>query len=640
MTDKVLRQNHPYKLQSIRMALRSIVHRFFLEPLVLLVLILLLVAMKLPSQENQESGVAPGFHSTHSRVDLAEWELYTLLQSAEQRGLIEPILLQKPYPVSFVRGRLREIERHRYEISHYERRILSFYIESYSLGIPEAGMENDRGRADRKEQKAVFLLVAQSDNNVAVSDLGHPHSINSLGLGIEGDVFPWLSGNGRFEMMLDRTNPEAFLPYTYSKSWDHHHYAVSERTIGAADEMLSISNRSYSELAASTTDGGAFLRFGRFRRDWEPGEGSLFLSDTARPFDGIEAGFPLGSFAYVSTVVGSLGGTAEGSVDPAEEQKMLSAHRLTVSPAPWVQIGFWDAVVWGKRLELAYMSPLSVYLDSQKGTTGDVDNSMVGFDLRLWMPLGAFHEPDPPDRRSALGGFFSALPDYIEWYGSIFIDEIDYTRMDELFTVARQMFAFYGGLRMPLKTLPFGTVSLQYSKLEPFVYTHYMQPYDFFGGAEEDGGQLININYTHDGENLGYPLPPNSDEFKLVLRFLPAPRLGVTLQTILVRHGDNPDAGDEEHLIMGDIDEPINDGPGGDNFDIDDYPEKSFLHDGIYERMFRIFGRIDYRLPRSGLRLYLGYGYAHMRNYHNIEGNERSRHSLSFGASYAGTMWH
>ncbi|GAH45481.1 unnamed protein product, partial [marine sediment metagenome] len=58
----------------------------------------------------------------------------------------------------------------------------------------------------------------------------------------------------------------------------------------------------------------------------------------------------------------------------------------------------------------------------------------------------------------------------------------------------------------PLPGLSFAFLTLQYTKIEPSCYTHYLQ--DHLSYSEP-----ININYSNDGENIGYYLSPNSDEF-------------------------------------------------------------------------------------------------------------------------------
>jgi len=146
---------------------------------------------------------------------------------------------------------------------------------------------------------------------------------------------------------------------------------------------------------------------------------------------------------------------------------------------------------------------------------------------------------------------------------------MEITNLSQLFTKARNMFALQGGVKVPVPRLSFATFTAQYTKIEPFVYSHYPTWYP-------DYRMRVDTSYTQDGENLGYYLPPNSDEFLFKFEVMPAPDWRVLLKYRFVRHGDNPgDPGEE--LIFGDVDkwlvyttELL-------------YMNKDFLHDGIYD---------------------------------------------------------
>ena len=88
----------------------------------------------------------------------------------------------------------------------------------------------------------------------------------------------------------------------------------------------------------------------------------------------------------------------------------------------------------------------------------------------------------------------------------------------------------------------------------------------------------MDTSYTQDGENLGYYLPPNSDEFLAKIEAMPAPGWRASLQYSFVRHGDNSDAhyaaGDP--LIYGDVSKWM------DYSKLSSY-NKDFLRDGIYD---------------------------------------------------------
>lgn len=515
---------------------------------------------------------------THSYVSIDRDDVYAVLESLERRGLTPPLVQPRPFPASRVADLLEGV----------------LAADPDRLGSSERATLEGMLKSFRPEAAHSLGALVRTDVNLSVSDPGRPHAINGLGLTYGGDVFDGLSLYAEFSLLVDAVNEDAFLPFEFTKNWDHHHIGTFTRS---DNDVLFNSNRTENDMVFSGPDGRLFVRVGRYRRDWGPGQDSLLLSGTARPFDGLETGVALGTFGYFSSVTGSLGATGSSSVT-ADEQKMLSAHRLTLTPFPWLSFSFWESVIWGKRFELAYLSPVSIYLISQMATAGDLDNSTMGFDVR------------------------ARLPGNGSWFGSLFIDEIDHTRMLELFSFPKNIFAFYTGVDYALTALPFGFLRLQYTKLEPFVYTHYPEDrYPFF-----KDGTVVNINYTHDGANLGYPLPPNSDQFLAVFRAMPWEGVWADLSLSYVRHGDNP--GVVGYVIRGDIDEDL------DYAHLGEYPDKDFLRDGVYEHILSASVRATWRPGFADLSLYAGIGAAWARNYGCVAGNRASFAVFSLGGRY------
>ena len=112
--------------------------------------------------------------------------------------------------------------------------------------------------------------------------------------------------------------------------------------------------------------------------------------------------------------------------------------------------------------------------------------------------------------------------------------------------------------------------------------------------------------YTNDGENLGYHIPPNSDEILLRLDASPAPRLRLSLAYSLIRHGDNEPDSIRTFLthpqIYGDVDKYQN------YSDLAGYPDKNFLKDGIYDYNHAGSLELSWRPASLPLELSLGYG--------------------------------
>lgn len=75
--------------------------------------------------------------------------------------------------------------------------------------------------------------------------------------------------------------------------------------------------------------------------------------------------------------------------------------------------------------------------------------------------------------------------------------------------------AFQGGVDIPLPVGRFANLTLQYTYLGPFFYSHY--PVEIVTG-QADGKDVVetwDVSYVNKGRPLGYPMQPNSDEVLL-----------------------------------------------------------------------------------------------------------------------------
>ncbi|MBD3419815.1 MAG: hypothetical protein GF398_06845 [Chitinivibrionales bacterium] len=180
-----------------------------------------------------------------------------------------------------------------------------------------------------------------------------------------------------------------------------------------------------------------------------------------------------------------------------DKQKYFYAHRYQVPL--WkkrLTIGFNEVMVNGSTAEKAqedslraeyygevrvgewiYMIPFVPYAFAEH-FNGDRDNAVMSFDASLYYPAG------------------------VRWYGEFFMD--DFTNPWSLFsddfgnklafTIGAQYFENVAGMDI--------TLTLEYARLRPWVYTH------FYGGSHR---------YTHFGMPLGSQLGPNADEFIFAL---------------------------------------------------------------------------------------------------------------------------
>jgi hypothetical protein len=523
------------------------------------------------------AGLETAFAQGHLAVELGH-PVYAVIETAELRGVVTRLSSVKPYTSQQVAELLATMVGHMEAFSSAEQALIRRYAEEFKAG---AGVEQSlwhdksgkaragiRIEATTKLDAGGLYDLLDGSSSTALKDMWH---LNSRWVPyLAADPLPWLSLKGEAGFTYDKIKKSLYLPYDYTKEWDAIHiwFGTPRNSDGTLD-YPTVSYDIREDIAAETEDGSVMVRLSRFRRDWGIGSGSFALSETARPFVGFETVFRPSKYFAVSGLVGSLTNWAKDSNEKSTTvayadldgdgladdpyysaisyQKMLGLQRMELFPFDWLTISATSTLVGAKRFELGYFSPLlfSVMYQNQ---LADIDNLGVQVDGQILVPrIGKF-------------------------YASFYADEMEITNLSQLFTKARNMFALQGGVKVPLPWLSFATVTAQYTKIEPFVYSHYPTWYP-------DYRLRVDTSYTQDGENLGYYLPPNSDEFLLKFEVMPAPDWRVALKYRFVRHGDNPQAdwpGLKESY--GDVNKYMDYDPA----QLYSY-NKNFLHDGIYD---------------------------------------------------------
>ncbi len=519
----------------------------------------------------------PAFAQQQTAVDLTH-PVYRIIETAELRGVLSRLSAVKPYTRAQVADMLAIIQAHMDAFSPAEREIIAGFVKEfaspYGAGSPvwtsEDGKAAVGGNIEAHLRAEPVQLIQAATGASGTSAAGAlPEDLWQLTSRatpyLAGQVLPWLSIKGEMGFTYDKIEKGLYLPYEFSKWSDSNHIDMSPNryssdpymnvyTDGSGKKIIypMFSYDIREDLAAASDSGSVLVRLSRFRRDWGIGSGSLVLSGTARPFVGLDTEFRPSEYFAISGTLGSLTNWQkwddEKNPDSAHAvswQKMLALQRLELFPTKWLTIAATGTMVGAKRFELGYMSPL-LFNVMYQNQLADVDNLGVQVDGSVQLPnIGKF-------------------------YASFYADEMEITNLSQLFTKARNMFALQGGAKVPVPGLPFSTLTFQYTKIEPFVYAHYPTWYP-------DYRLQVDTSYTQDGENLGYYLPPNSDEFLLKFETMPAPEWRVAAQYSLVRHGDNPEYVEGDHVVFGDVTKWL--------LYSDDYlyMDKHFLRDGLYD---------------------------------------------------------
>jgi len=116
------------------------------------------------------------------------------------------------------------------------------------------------------------------------------------------------------------------------------------------------------------------------------------------------------------------------------------------------------------------------------------------------------------------------------WF-SFFMDEMEISSIGSAFDLDRHMFAYQAGLQGIIPFLSFSSITMSYTKIEPYNYTHHNITVPWYGD------RLMESAYINNGICLGYYLPPNSDEIKVRFDTRPLSKTDCHFQYQMIRHG-------------------------------------------------------------------------------------------------------
>ena len=538
------------------------------------------------------------FAQNHVSVPV-DHDVYYLLDQAEARGLCSPLPAVKPYTRARVVDAINEIlaaEPGRFGgLTDYERSILENAREEFVKKEPGLDLWEGMYRFDVQGKRGThfsgdFGIAMESLNSAAYyqdekkaylgtdtwgtiffkGDVGEHFSFDvdfSAGLmraqrselgtyNTYATEFEYIPGEeNENQEITTYSQPKAFFPYTYQKGWDGFMFGPGNVSAGSMEswpQKIAIAPRMLAEMSGTAFGDMLFLRFGRIQREWggmTPGS-SLALNAAARPFLGMEATFnPVPWFAF-SSLTGVLEfSNALGIREPSNTfQNAFSIQQMEFNYKNYFHVDFGSTAIWAKRFELGYIFPL---LDNffYQNFIGDNDNMAIFINGKLRYP--------------GLG----------EVWLSFFLDEAEVSSMlKHAFDLDREMFAFQAGLQAIIPGVSFGSLTLSYTKIEPYNYTHTRNYEPWYGDSPMEQA------YVNNGVSLGHYLPPNSDEIKLRFDFRPLLRTSGHWQYQLIRHGADygPQQVDGSSLVS-ELD------PVGRS----DKPSlgKAFLKDGAYQWM-------------------------------------------------------
>ena len=502
--------------------------------------------------------------------------VYRILDYYEASGKIRFLPQAKPYSKIMILKLLNELLSGD-QLSEKEKTVVNSYIHDLS--------EDSNGiKIYKQATENGFAFVGLAGQATARTGVGNNATWTTSSIGLpylSGDLGEHISFHAAMGAAIERLTPDlfyqsytkdlqvnfpyqsigyAFLPYQFNYETLYTHTQISNKTPGQSNitKEMAVGLIYYTELNGSWLKGALKLSLNNQRRSWGLDNNNLVLSSTARRFPGIELKLEPTKWLRYSYLTGSLFSYANQNTDYkkniygydlGDSQNLFTLHLLEFTPTKWLQISATSGNIWSKRMEISYLMPL-VFSHFSELEVGDYDNLSMGLDIAFRIPkLGK------------------------TWL-SFYNDEFSFTQSGPLLRMPRNRYAWQIGLKTALLSnlLPGTTSTLKYTRLTPFVYTHY--PDAIFNTFTS---RPLDMTYTHDGFNLGFYLPPNSGEINWSLVNIAIHDLILSLDNRLIIHGTNDLASTNVYQIYGDV---YRYQLGA---DIYQYPLLNFTKDGIYD---------------------------------------------------------
>jgi len=243
-----------------------------------------------------------------------------------------------------------------------------------------------------------------------------------------------------------------------------------------------------------------------------------------------------------------------------------------------------ESVVWPKRFELGYISPITNTI-FYKNNIGDFDNLAALVNIKAQYP--------------GLGHIWASL----------FWDEAYWTT--QFLELDRSMIAVQAGIEAALPLLSFTSLKVSFTKINPYCYTHTRIWTPWYGQMS------VQENYTNNGSSLGYYTPPNSEELLVRFTTLPAKNLKTHLQYQMIIHGADFGSNAVDGSSFDSELDP--DGRHGTNPVL----KRFFLHDGAYQwsHVIRLGG--EWTLQKAPLKFFFEFGtvYSYFTNIEDGKAN-------------------
>jgi hypothetical protein len=398
-------------------------------------------------------------------------DIYGFLDRLSQKGVISQLNDQiRPLARSYIAEKLKEVSLKDSLLTPLEKEELSFYKEDFYNELNWQKANDGKINIACKDAGGRLRLFSYSDSLFKINlspilglSLGtkNSNSANHLwnGAYFYGYFSNWLGFSFDF-----RDNTETGAGIDVQKQFTPEP--------GASIIVDNNQHIEYSKIQATLAASWSWGTFtvGQQNMEWGYGEsGLLVLSQKAPPFPIIQLDINPVSWlrfnyfhAWLLSNVIDSNETYRTLSDLSEQQyrviyrsKYLASHTLIITPLKGLDVSLGESIVYSDKLEAAYLFPLMFfraedhYLSNNANSAGGNSQFFLGVSSRDHL------------KNTHL-------------YGTWFIDEITFEGITNSYTQRNQFGFTLGGAisDIPITNL---TATLEYTKIYPFVYHHYIQ---------------------------------------------------------------------------------------------------------------------------------------------------------------------
>lgn len=452
-------------------------------------------------------------------------EIYQFLSRQAAKGTIEFDDLIKPVPRKEIALKLNELKAQESKLSSTEKKELDFYLKEFAEfnEMPKEGL-----LISKKDEFSRFRALSVRENGFLLN----VEPIISAGIrkGENSDVFEWGNGLAFWGHAGKNISFQAYFEdITESGTGVDSIRQFTAREGIIRTVTLNQNSINYSRFKGNLTYAwkNGSLSVGNNQILWGYGENSrLVLSEKVPAYPNVRLDYrPLKwlQFNYSHGWLHSglidtartypKGNTVYGTDREFYIQKFFASHSLNFYPVKGLSLSLGESMVYSDRLKFAYLLPIMFF------------KAYDQHDSKYNVPSGSN------------GQFFlqASSRNHIpktHLHATLFIDEI---RISKIFssTENRNQIGFNLGASVTDVILPYLTLGLEYTRLNPFVYQNLIPAQ----------------NYSSHNYSLGDWIGQNADRITYLVKYNPIPRLSLKFQLEQLRKGEDGDINDQYFAV-------------------------------------------------------------------------------------------